>query len=76
MIDTKRSMDYQKYFIQLMEDILLSHIRYSKKEIEREIKIIFLQLKKILSESENKEEFKEKSASLSEKLQKLKKKIK
>ena len=47
MIDTKRSMDYQKYFIQLMEDILLSHIRYSKKEIEREIKIIFLQLKKI-----------------------------
>ena len=75
MIDTKRSMDYQKYFIQLMEDILLSHIRYSKKEIEREIKIIFLQLKKILSESENKEEFKKKSASLSEKLQKLKKKL-
>ena len=75
MIETKKSMDYQKYFIQLMEDILLSHIRYSKKEIEREMKIIFLQLKKILSESENKDEFKEKSASLSEKLKNLKKKL-
>ena len=67
MIDTKKSLDYQKFFIQTMEDVLLSHIRYTKKEIEREIKIIFLQLKKYLSECSTKAEFKEKSKSLSEK---------
>ncbi len=75
MIDIKKSLDYQKYFIQLMEDVLLSHIRYSKKEIEREIKIIFLQLKKILSDSTNKEEFKQKSSSLSQNLKILKNKL-
>ena len=34
-----------------MEDILLYHIRYTKKEIEREIKLIFLKLKKTFNES-------------------------
>lgn len=72
MIDTKKSLDYQKFFIQLMEDVLLYHIRYTKKEIEREIKILFLQLKKYLSECQTKSEFKEKSTSLSEKIKKLK----
>ena len=75
MIDTKKSLDYQKFFIQLMEDILLYHIRYTKKEIEREIKIIFLQLKKYLSEYKTKAEFKEKSLSLSEKIKTLKNKL-
>ena len=75
MIDTKKSLDYQKYFIQLMEDVLLYHIRYTKKEIEREIKILFLQLKKYLSECKTKSEFKEKSAKLSEKLKTLKNKL-
>ena len=50
MLDTKKYLEYQKYFIQTMEDILLSHIRYTKKELERELKIIFLQYKKYLTE--------------------------
>jgi hypothetical protein len=58
-----------------MEDVLLFHIRYSKKEIEREIKIVFLQLKKYLSECDTKDEFKKKSLSLSEKIKKLKEKL-
>ena len=75
MIDTKKQLDYQKFFIQLMEDLLLSHIRYTKKEIEREIKIIFLQLKKYLSECKSRALFKEKTSSLSEKIKTLKKKL-
>ena len=75
MMDTKKALDYQKFFIQQMEDILLSHIRYTKKEIEREIKILFLQLKKYLTECSTKEKFKEKSASLSEKIKILKNKL-
>jgi hypothetical protein len=46
-----------------------------KKEIEREIKIIFLQLKKYLTECKTKSEFKEKSSTLSEKLKSLKVKL-
>ena len=75
MLDCKKSLDYQKFFIQVMEDVLLFHIRYSKKEIEREIKIVFLQLKKYLSECDSKDEFKKKSLSLSEKIKKLKDKL-
>ena len=75
MLDCKKSLDYQKFFIQIMEDVLLFHIRYSKKEIEREIKIVFLQLKKYLSECDSKDEFKKKSISLSEKIKKLKDKL-
>ena len=75
MLDNKKSLDYQKFFIQQMEDILLSHIRYAKKEIEREIKIVFLQLKKYFSECTSKTEFKEKSSSLSEQIKALKDKL-
>ena len=75
MMDTKKALDYQKFFIQQMEDILLSHIRYTKKEIEREIKIVFLQLKKYLSEYRTKSEFKEKTAKLYEKIKSLKNKL-
>ena len=75
MIDTKKSLDFQKFFIQLMEDLFLFHIRYTKKEIEREIKIIFLQLKKYLTECKTKSEFKEKSNTLSKKLKSLKEKL-
>ena len=75
MLDCKKSLDYQKFFIQIMEDVLLFHIRYSKKEIESEIKIVFLQLKKYLSECDSKDEFKKKSISLSEKIKKLKDKL-
>ena len=75
MLDNKKSLDYQKFFIQQMEDILLSHIRYTKKEIEREIKIVFLQLKKYLSECASKSEFKEKSSSLSKQIKTLKDKL-
>ena len=75
MLDNKKSLDYQKFFIQQMEDILLSHIRYTKKEIEREIKIVFLQLKKYLSECTSKSEFKEKSSSLSNQIKTLKEKL-
>ena len=75
MLDNKKSLDYQKFFIQQMEDILLSHIRYTKKEIEREIKIVFLQLKKYLSECTSKSEFKEKSSSLSKQIKTLKDKL-
>ena len=75
MMDTKKALDYQKFFIQQMEDILLSHIRYTKKEIEREIKILFLQFKKYLNECPTKEKFKEKSLSLSEKIKILKNKL-
>ena len=60
MLDTKKSLDYQKHFIQSMEDILLYHIRYTKKELERELKIIFLQYKKYLTESKTKNEFNQK----------------
>ena len=67
MMDTKKSLDFQKFFIQLMEDLFLFHIRYTKKEIEREIKIIFLQLKKYLTECKTKSELKEKSNTLSKK---------
>ena len=58
-----------------MEDLFLFHIRYTKKEIEREIKIIFLQLKKYLTECKTKSEFKEKSNTLSKKLKSLKEKL-
>ena len=75
MLDCKKSLDFQKYFIQIIEDILLAHIRYMKKEIEREIKLIFLHLKKYLSESNNKEDFKEKSTQLLEKIKNLKEKL-
>ena len=75
MFDYKKSLDYQKYFIQLIEDMLLSHIRYTKKEIEREIKLIFLQLKKYISECTNKDEFKQKTELLSEKIKNLKNKL-
>ena len=75
MIDTKKFLDFQKFFIQLMEDLFLFHIRYTKKEIEREIKIIFLQLKKYLTECKTKSEFKEKSNTLSKKLKSLKEKL-
>lgn len=75
MMDTKKSLDFQKFFIQTVEDLLLYHIRYMKKEIEREIKIIFLQLKKYLTECKTKSEFKEKSSTLSEKLKSLKAKL-
>jgi hypothetical protein len=74
-MDTKKSLDFQKFFIQLMEDLFLFHIRYTKKEIEREIKIIFLQLKKYLTECKTKSEFKEKSNTLSKKLKSLKEKL-
>jgi uncharacterized Zn finger protein (UPF0148 family) len=75
MFDTKKSLDYQKNFFQLIEDILLSHIRYTKKEIEREIKLIFLQLRKILSICSTKDEFKQKVEPLSEKIKNLKNKL-
>ena len=75
MLDSKKSLDYQKFFIQQMEDILLFHIRYTKKEIEREIKIVFLQLKKYLSECTSKSEFKEKSSLLSKQIKTLKDKL-
>ena len=75
MLDCKKSLNFQKNFIQIMEDILLAHIRYMKKETEREIKLIFLHLKKYLSESNNKEEFKEKSTQLLEKIKALKEKL-
>ena len=75
MLDCKKSLDYQKHFIQIMEDILLYHIRYTKKEIEREIKLIFLKLKKLLNESNSKSEFAQKSNILASKLKNLKKKL-
>ena len=75
MIDTKKYLEYQKYFIQTMEDILLSHIRYTKKELERELKIIFLQYKKYLTESTTKSEFSQKANVLSTKLKKIKNKL-
>ena len=75
MLDTKKSLDYQKHFIQTMEDILLYHIRYAKKELEREIKIIFLQYKKYLTESKTKSEFSQKTNILSTKLKNIKKKL-
>ena len=76
MLDTKKSLDYQKHFIQTMEDILLYHIRYTKKELERELKIIFLQYKKHLTESKTKSEFSQKINILSTKLINIKKKLK
>ena len=75
MLDTKKSLDYQKHFIQTMEDILLYHIRYAKKELERELKIIFLQYKKYLTESKTKSEFSQKINILSTKLKNIKKKL-
>ena len=75
MLDTKKSLDYQKHFIQTMEDILLYHIRYTKKELERELKIIFLQYKKHLTESNTKSEFSQKINILSTKLINIKKKL-
>jgi uncharacterized protein YbaR (Trm112 family) len=75
MLDTKKSLDYQKHFIQTMEDILLYHIRYAKKELERELKIIFLQYKKYLTESKTKSEFSQKINILSTKLINIKKKL-
>ena len=75
MFDTKKSLEYQKYFFQIIQDILLSHIRYTKKEIEREIKLIFLQLRKYLSTCQTKDEFKQKSEPLSEKIKSLKYKL-
>ena len=75
MLDTKKSLEYQKHFIQTMESILLSHIRYTKKEIERELKIIFLQYKKYLTESNTKSEFSQKINAVSAKLKNLKKKL-
>ena len=75
MLDTKKSLEYQKHFIQTMESILLSHIRYTKKEIERELKIIFLQYKKYLTESNTKSEFSQKINAVSTKLKNLKKKL-
>ena len=75
MLDTKKSLDYQKHFIQTMEDILLYHIRYAKKELERELKIIFLQYKKYLTESKTKSEFSQKTNILSTKLKNIKKKL-
>ena len=75
MLDTKKSLDYQKHFIQTMEDILLYHIRYAKKELERELKIIFLQYKKYLTESKTKSEFSQKTNKLSTKLKNIKKKL-
>ena len=75
MLDTKKSLDYQKHFIQGMEDILLYHIRYAKKELERELKIIFLQYKKYLIESKTKSEFSQKINILSTKLKNIKKKL-
>ena len=75
MLDTKKYLEYQKHFIQTMEDILLSHIRYTKKELERELKIIFLQYKKYLTESTTKSEFSQKANVLSTKLKKIKNKL-
>ena len=75
MLDTKKSLDYQKHFIQSMEDILLYHIRYTKKELERELKIIFLQYKKYLTESKTKNEFNQKINILSTKIKNVKKKL-
>ena len=75
MLDTKKFLDYQKHFIQTMEDILLYHIRYAKKELERELKIIFLQYKKYLTESKTKSEFSQKTNILSTKLKNIKKKL-
>ena len=75
MLDTKKSLEYQKYFIQTMEDILLFHLRYTKKELERELKLIFLQYKKYLTESNTKSEFSQKINVLSTKLKNLKKKL-
>ena len=75
MLDTKKSLEYQKHFIQAMESILLYHIRYTKKEIERELKIIFLQYKKYLTESNTKSEFSQKINAVSTKLKNLKKKL-
>ena len=75
MMDSKKSLNYQKYFIQIMEDIFLYHIRYTKKEIEREIKLIFLKLKKTFNESNSKADFAEKSNIISSKLKILKKKL-
>ena len=75
MLDTKKSFEYQKYFIQTMEDILLFHLRYTKKELERELKLIFLQYKKYLTESNTKSEFSQKINVLSTKLKNLKKKL-
>jgi hypothetical protein len=75
MLETKKSLDYQKHFIQTMEDILLYHIRYAKKELERELKIIFLQYKKYLTESKTKSEFSQKTNILSTKLKNIKKKL-
>ena len=75
MLDTKKSLDYQKHFIQSMEDILLYHIRYMKKELERELKIIFLQYKKYLTESKTKFEFNQKINILTTKIKNVKKKL-
>ena len=75
MLETKKSLDYQKHFIQTMDDILLYHIRYAKKELERELKIIFLQYKKYLTESKTKSEFSQKTNILSTKLKNIKKKL-
>ena len=75
MLDTKKYLEYQKHFIQTMEDILLSHIRYTKKELERELKLIFLQYKKYLTESTTKSEFSQKANVLSTKLKKIKNKL-
>ena len=65
----------EQNMIQTMEDILLSHIRYTKKELERELKIIFLQYKKYLTESTTKSEFSQKANILSTKLKKIKNKL-
>ena len=75
MLDTKKSLEYQKHFIQAMESIVLYHIRYTKKEIERELKIIFLQYKKYLTESNTKTEFSQKINAVSTKLKNLKYKL-
>ena len=75
MLDTKKSLEYQKYFIQTMEDILLFHLLYTKKELERELKLIFPQYKKYLTESNTKSEFSQKINVLSTKLKNLKKKL-
>ena len=75
MLDTKKSLEYQKHFIQAMESIVLYHIRYTKKEIERELKIIFLQYKKYLTESNTKSEFSQKINAVSTKLKNLKYKL-
>lgn len=75
MLVNHKSLSYQKSFIQVISDLLLSHIRYTKKELERELKLILVEFRKSLIDSQTKEAFEEKSKTLISKLSIIKTKL-